>query len=123
MNSGAQLSNWAHGQEPAPPASLVLDPKLKCAAILGRRIKLTKLEFSVLCYLSNRAGTVVTYEELLSEVWNTGTKMGGTYAQVKNCIRRLRLKIEPIPSKPIYIITAFGYGYITSARIEQTPAS
>jgi DNA-binding response OmpR family regulator len=112
INLLGNMDHWPSPEQTIRPADLILDHRAKCAYMSGRRIRLTKLEFGVLSYLTIRAGCVVSLDELLGQVWNTPTTAGGTTAQVKNCIRRLRMKIEPIPSQPVYIVTVFGHGYL-----------
>ena len=70
--------------------------------------RLTTLEASVLDYLL-RAGRVVPREELLSEVW--GYSDAVVSRAVDNTIRRLRMKIEEDPSKPMFLLTMHGTGY------------
>ena len=104
-----------------PPHLIVVGPLSidlqACVAKLHeQQIQLAKLEFSVLVYLANNAGHVVSAVELLREVW--GCPECGTPAQVKNCIKRLRGKIEPDPKRPRYVLTAYGHGYFMPAYVE-----
>jgi DNA-binding response OmpR family regulator len=72
-------------------------------------IALTDREFGVLRYLAERAGAVVTRDELLRLVWGyEDTPMTRT---VDNVVFRLRHKLEPDPHHPQYIRTAHGDGY------------
>jgi DNA-binding response OmpR family regulator len=41
-------------------------------------------------------------------VWGFGS---GSRAGLKNAIRRLRVKIEPDPANPVYLLTGPGHGY------------
>jgi DNA-binding response OmpR family regulator len=75
----------------------------------GREIAMTDREFEVLRYLAERAGSVVSRDELLRLVWGySDTPMTRT---VDNFIFRLRHKLEPDPHHPRYIRTAHGDGY------------
>lgn len=73
---------------------LFIDSQACCAKLDERLIHLTKLEFNVLVYLARNRGRVVSASELLQEVWGCCPETGGTSAQTKNCIKRLRGKIE-----------------------------
>ncbi len=95
---------------------LSIDLQAGCATLRAQQIQLTKLEFNVLAYLARDAGRVVSHTELLREVW--GCSDGGTPSQVKNCIKRLRGKIEPDPKRPHYVLTAYGHGYFMPACVE-----
>ena len=86
----------------------------KMRASKGREeLVLTDREFEVLRYLAERAGNVVTREELLSLVW--GYAHVPQTRTVDNFIFRLRHKIERDPHHPTYIRTAYGDGYRLTA--------
>jgi two-component system KDP operon response regulator KdpE len=72
--------------------------------------------FRLLARLVRNAGRVVAHAELLREVWDCSD--GGTPAQLKNCIKRLRQKIESDPKRPRYVLTAYGHGYFMPNHAE-----
>jgi len=71
---------------------------------------LTEKEFQVLHLLMTNQGKVMNREAILNHVW------GNTYLQgtrsVDRCIKTLRKKVEPNPSKPIFIQTVRQAGYV-----------
>ena len=71
----------------------------------GGRFNLTKLEFELMSYLSQRPGTVVTRDELLQEVWKQ--PFGGSNV-VDVVVRGLRRKLG---GKAGVIGTVKGHGY------------
>ncbi|WCF08334.1 response regulator YycF [Paenibacillus thiaminolyticus] len=73
-------------------------------------LDLTHREYELLHYLVRNAGKVMTREHLLQAVW--GYEYFGDVRTVDVTIRRLREKIEADPSKPEYIITRRGLGYM-----------
>ena len=75
----------------------------------GRDLALTHREVELLHYLAERAGRVVTREELLRLVWRY-SDVPATRT-VDNFIARLRRKIEPDPHHPPFIRTVHGDGY------------
>ena len=75
----------------------------------GKEITLTNLEFELLVFLAKNPGIVFSREHLFDRVW--GQEAIGDTAPVMVHINRLREKIEPNPSKPIYIETVWGAGY------------
>jgi DNA-binding response OmpR family regulator len=77
----------------------------------NRPIHLTPLEFKVIAYLARQPGRPVSLNELLSMVWLASPERGGTLAQVHNCIKRLRQKIEPDVKHPRYLLSERGWGY------------
>jgi len=90
---------------------LTIDLHLQEVTRWGRRIHLTPLEFAVLAYLARQPGRMVSLSELLRAVWLTPPANGGTLAQVYNCIKRIRQKIEPDVRHPRYLLSERGWGY------------
>ena len=76
----------------------------------GEEIELTHREFELLHYLARHIGQVITQEHLLETVWDYD--YFGDVRTVDVTIRRLREKIEDIPSHPTYIVTRRGVGYL-----------
>jgi DNA-binding response OmpR family regulator len=72
-------------------------------------IVMTDREFEVLRHLAERAGAIVTRDELLRLVW--GYSDNRLTRTVDNFIFRLRHKLEPDPRHPRYLRTAHGDGY------------
>ena len=75
----------------------------------GRLVKLTPAEYSILKLFMENPGKALSREEILDEVW--GKEYFGELKIVDVNIRRLRIKIEDTPQKPIYVNTVWGYGY------------
>lgn len=75
----------------------------------GEPIELTHREFELIHYLAKHIGQVMTREHLLQTVW--GYDYFGDVRTVDVTVRRLREKIEDIPSHPTWIVTRRGVGY------------
>jgi DNA-binding response OmpR family regulator len=75
----------------------------------GVDLGMTHREFELLRYLAERAGKVVSREELLRGVW--GYRDMPFTRTVDNFVARLRRKIEPDPHHPRFLRTAHGGGY------------
>jgi two-component system alkaline phosphatase synthesis response regulator PhoP len=73
-------------------------------------VHLTHREFSLLKYLAEHRGRVVSRDELLHDVWEYPDP--GITRAVDHAINRLRAKIEPDPQQPRFIHTAVGVGYL-----------
>jgi DNA-binding response OmpR family regulator len=86
-----------------------IDPGAQTLTLRREKSKLSFYEAQVLKYLHERAGQVVSREELLDRVW--GVEAGPTNRSVDNFIVKLRKKIEPQPEKPRHILTVYGMGY------------
>ncbi len=93
----------------------------------GKRVHLTPLEFRLLEYLAHNAGKSASSAELLEAVWRSPLSRGGTIAQVHNCIKRIRQKIEPDVKHPRYLLCERGWGYFlqdpTEPRISVSSTS
>jgi len=72
-------------------------------------IHLTPLEYRVLECLSRQAGMIVTHSHIIREVW--GPDRQGDTRSLRVCLKNLRQKLEPNPSRPRYIVTEAGLGY------------
>jgi len=102
-------------QRRAQPAALVLtagplalNPATHQVWIDGRPLEVTGTEFALLRALMERAGQVVAPAALMERVWG--------YAVSDDLLRmtiyRLRRKVEPRPTHPIYILTVPGTGLL-----------
>lgn len=89
---------------------LLIDTDMYVVYKNGAMLDLTHREYELLFYLVRNAGKVMTREHLLQAVW--GYEYFGDVRTVDVTIRRLREKIEDDPSKPEYIITRRGLGYM-----------
>ncbi|MDI3317819.1 MAG: response regulator [Bacillota bacterium] len=76
----------------------------------GRPVSLTAREYELLEFLALRPGRLFQRDELLREVW--GYEYPGDLRTVDVTVRRLREKIEPDPSRPRYLLTRRGAGYL-----------
>jgi len=73
-------------------------------------VRLTQLEFRLLYTLMMHPGQVIPVESLVENVW--GYSGQGDRDLVRGLVRRLRTKVEPDPSQPVYIKTVPGLGYL-----------
>ena len=80
----------------------------KCL-LYGRELALTPLEFSILWYLCEKRGQVVSSEELFEAVW--GEKYMDSNNTVMSHIARLREKMGEPSRRPKFVKTVWGVGY------------
>lgn len=74
----------------------------------GQRIVLTPTEYDILKALARKAGKVLTHQQLMREVWGHVEQDLHT---LRVNISNLRKKLEPQPSRPIFLVTEPGVGY------------
>lgn len=75
----------------------------------GKEVTLTNREFELLAFLAANPDIVFSKERLFERVW--GQDALGDTATVMVHINRIREKIEPDPTQPMYIETVWGAGY------------
>lgn len=80
----------------------------KCS-LFGKEITLTPIEFSMLWYLCDHKGKVVSSEELFEAVW--GEKYLNNNNTVMAHIGRLREKLNEPAKNPRFVKTVWGVGY------------
>ena len=80
----------------------------KCT-LYGKEVTLTPIEFSILWYLCENRGKVISSEELFENIW--GEKFLDNNNTVMAHIGRLREKLNEPAKKPKFIKTVWGVGY------------
>ncbi len=81
-----------------------------------REVRLTPTEFELLHQLLLYAGRVLTHRSLLQAVW--GPEYGEEADYLRVYIRQLRIKVEVDSSRPKYILTEPGIGYVFRSPTE-----
>ncbi|OMH21223.1 transcriptional regulator [Clostridium pasteurianum] len=76
-----------------------------------KELVLSKTELKLLKYLMDNAKQIITKEQLLSQLWDVEGNFVDQNTIAVN-IRRLREKIEDMPSQPKYIKNIRGIGYM-----------
>jgi two-component system KDP operon response regulator KdpE len=99
----------ADGTQALTLADVRIELERRSAVRAGAVIHLTPLEFRVLECLARQAGSIVTQQQLLREVW--GPDHVEDTRSLRVCIRNLRRKIEPDPAQPHFLLTETGLGY------------
>jgi len=80
--------------------------------------QLTRLECRLLEMLLRNSGQVLPFDTLIDHIWGPE---GGDQGMLKQLVYRLRRKIEPDPSQPIYLETVAGVGYTVASRPSASP--
>ena len=88
---------------------LLVDRPARRAWLNGRELPLSAKTFSVLEYMMNYSGEVITRERLLDAVW--GWDYPVTTRTVDVRIAELRKHLEDDPGNPRFIETVIGVGY------------
>ena len=72
-------------------------------SVNGRAVYLSRLEFDLLAVLLSPPGQVRTREELIDQLW-AGRELTDTRT-LDTHVRRLRVKLEEEPARPLYLLT------------------
>jgi len=75
----------------------------------GKVVKLTPIEYKIVCQLVKNGGGVVSRASLLHSAWGPDYRADPDF--LKKYIYRLRAKIEQDPAHPELILTERGVGY------------
>ena len=74
----------------------------------GAEIHIPPKAYAVLLHLADRAGTLITKDELLDAVWG---ELHVTDGALKRCVADLRKALQDSADEPRYIQTLHGRGY------------
>ena len=86
-----------------------LDSERHHVSVNGESVSLPLKEFELLELLMVNAGRVLTRGQIIDRVW--GSDYFGDTKTLDVHIKRLRSKIEKVPSEPTIIVTVRGLGY------------
>jgi len=86
-----------------------MDVERHVVAVRGEEIAMPLKEFELLEMLLRNAGRVLTRGQLIDRVW--GSDYFGDTKTLDVHIKRIRSKIEEVPSEPRALVTVRGLGY------------
>lgn len=99
------------GEQPITYADdyLTVDIDARRVWVAGQEIRLTPTEFKLLSTFVRHRGQVLTFQQLLEQVWGFEYQTEHHYPRIY--VSHLRRKIEPDPAAPTYIQNEYGVGY------------
>ncbi|MFH2007142.1 MAG: response regulator transcription factor [bacterium] len=102
---------------PRQAGDVVINP-MQCEASFGGQppVALTATEYALLNRLFVDVGTAVSHKDLADPISPRSLSQKEAAALCKHHIRALRIKLEPDPADPRFILTVWGQGY----RLEPT---
>lgn len=95
---------------------LTIDYNRYCVLVDERDAGLTQNEFRLLGLLARYAGKVLTYEEIIQELW--GPNAGSDNQILRVNMTNIRRKIEDDALHPKYLFTENGIGYRMATKEE-----
>jgi two-component system KDP operon response regulator KdpE len=88
---------------------LKIDLANRVVTLGGDGVRLTPTEYKLLATLVRNGGRVMTYQQLLKEVWGLRYASQKQYLHVY--VGHLRSKLERDPARPRFLLTEPGVGY------------
>ncbi len=88
---------------------LTIDYSGGVAYLDGEELKLTSMEYKLLCLLAKNTGKVLTHTYIMQNIW--GRNWENDIASLRVFMTTLRKKIEASEDSPKYIQTHIGIGY------------
>jgi DNA-binding response OmpR family regulator len=116
------LLRRAGAEKPSPMSAgdLTMDLESQSVSVRGGApIRLTDLETRLLQFLLANSGHPMPVERLTTHVW--GYRGMGDRQLLKQLVHRVRQKIEGDPSKPRYLLTVPGVGYLLDPAGKERP--
>ena len=101
---------------PLEVGELCLDPDRRSATLAGESLDLTRKEYELLELLMRQAGSVISRERLLEEVWDMN--WFGSTKTLDVHVSSLRRKLGDDPPSPRFLHTVRGVGFRFSAPEE-----
>lgn len=102
QNFNGEPSVYINGQ-------LRIDYASGCAYIGEEELRLTPIEYKLLCLLARNTGKVLTHKFIMQNVW--GSSWENDVGSLRVFMATLRKKLEKNPDSPHYIQTHIGIGY------------
>lgn len=88
---------------------LKIDYAAGCAYIEDAELKLTPIEYKLLCLLAQNTGKVLTHKYITKKIW--GSAWDSNVASLRVFMATLRKKLEDENASVVYIQTHVGIGY------------
>ena len=88
---------------------LKIDYAAGCAYIEDAGLKLTPIEYKLLCLLAQNTGKVLTHKYITQKIW--GSAWDSNVASLRVFMATLRKKLEDENASVVYIQTHVGIGY------------
>ena len=88
---------------------LKIDYAAGCAYIADAELKLTPIEYKLLCLLAQNTGKVLTHKYITQKIW--GSAWDSNVASLRVFMATLRKKLEDENASVVYIQTHVGIGY------------
>jgi two-component system catabolic regulation response regulator CreB len=114
-----RTNRQAAAPSPSTALPLTADPDTRRAAVNGRELELTRVEFDLLASMLEAPGRVFTRAQLIERIW--GDNFAITDRTVDSHVKAVRRKVSEAGGDAALIETVRGVGYRVSDRPESEP--
>lgn len=105
-----QLACWKKKEECVYQVDgLVVDDTKHSVTVDGRGVRLTPIEYKILCFLVRQQGIVFSTSQIYENIWKMQAL--GADNTIAVHVRHIREKIESNPREPRYLKAVWGNGY------------
>lgn len=108
-NSRQYMNPEAASKRKFSTGDLEIDYEQRKVYICGQAVKLTQTEYNIVALLSEHAGRVLTYKEMIRRVW--GWSDSGSVKKLQVNMANIRKKLGERPGENQYIFNELGIGY------------
>ena len=103
------LNRTLGGENNFQIGDMVIDYDTRHVLIKGEDIKLTQTEYNIVALLAAHAGKVMTYSEIIKEIWKWSD--AGSVKKLQVNMANIRKKMGIKPGDRQYILNELGVGY------------
>lgn len=97
--------------QPIQVGQLRVDPSNREVSYNGKVVTLTLTEFDIIRYLAARAGTVVSRDEIMNEIWKEPGDKSDKKSNDRTIDVHIRSLRKKIPALTRHVISIYGVGY------------
>ena len=110
------LNRTLGGENNFQIGDMVIDYDTRHVLIKGEDIKLTQTEYNIVALLAAHAGKVMTYSEIIKEIWKWSD--AGSVKKLQVNMANIRKKMGIKPGDRQYILNELGVGYRLNIEID-----
>ena len=110
------LNRTLGGENNFQIGDMVIDYDTRHVLIKGEDIKLTQTEYNIVALLAAHAGKVMTYSEIIKEIWKWSD--AGSVKKLQVNMANIRKKMGIKPGDNQYILNELGVGYRINVNID-----
>lgn len=105
----AQINSSTNLNSNYNSSGLIIDFNSRKVSVNNKEVHLTPIEYKIVSYLAKNSGMVLTYSNIIKNVWGPNMECDNKILRVN--MANIRRKLEPAPAEPKFIFTEVSVGY------------